>query len=342
MQLASPERQRPQVVPHQVRVAANRDDGDALLHRRQRRQTDAAVGDHQGRNVFGREDRRIVDAGRADEHLRRPVEALQHAEQVGRRDDLGRLPRLDDAPALGPQRFAAHRRRVGRRHIEHGRDQVREDRPRRRPTGSGRLRQSTTRCSSTVSMCGVIRVARATASYVPRFSREDVEQVAEPLDAAGHAAGVGDAGLHEQLLLEHEHVADVHAERGPGAFGAVDRLIDDVRRVVAVFGHQEHAVLADLAQADRAHQQPADEAAFDVQAVLGLLVDVRGVDHVRVQHEVIAHGGQQPGGRRGVAGVTADGAVDAGRDQHHGVERVGAGEPALPVVEHVASVSSEP
>ena len=54
-----------------------------------------------------------------DEHLRRPVEALQHAEQVGGRDDLGGLPRLDDAPALGPQRFAAHRRRVGRRNIEH-------------------------------------------------------------------------------------------------------------------------------------------------------------------------------------------------------------------------------
>ena len=49
--------------------------------------------------------------------------------------------------------------------------------------------------------------------------------------------------------------------------------------------------------------------------------------------KLIAHRGQQPGGRRGVAGVTADGAVDAGRDQHHGVERVGAGEPALPVVE---------
>ena len=62
------------------------------------------------------------------------------------------------------------------------------------------------------------------------------------------------------------HFADVHAERGPGTFGAVDRLIDDVRRVLAVLGHQQHAVLANLAQADRAHQQPADEAAFRVQA----------------------------------------------------------------------------
>ena len=44
---------------------------------------------------------------------------------------------------------------------------------------------------------------------------------------------------------------------------------------------------------------------------------------------------KQPGRRRGVARVTADGAVDARRDQHHGVERVGPGQPALPVVEHV-------
>ena len=96
-------------------------------------------------------------------------------------------------------------------------------------------------------MCGVIRVARATASYVPRFFCEDVEQVAKPLDAAGHAAGIGDAGLHVQVLLEHQHVADVHAEGGAGAFGAVDRVINDVRRVGTVFGHQQHAVLAHLA-----------------------------------------------------------------------------------------------
>ncbi len=68
--------------------------------------------------------------------------------------------------------------------------------------------------------------------------------------------------------------------------------------------------------------------------VLGLLVDVRGVDHVRVQHQVVAHRGEQPGSRRGVAGVTADGAVDARRDQHHGVERVGARQPPVPEVEH--------
>ena len=203
------------------------------------------------------------------------------------------------------------------------------------PHGFGPPSPKYARCSSTVSMCGVIRVARAIASYWLALVAQHVEQLAEPLDAAGHAARIGHAGLHEQLLLEHHHFADVHAQRRPGAFRAVDRLINHVRRVRAVLGHQQHAVLANLAQADRAHQQPADEAAFRVQAILGLLVDVRGVDHVRVQHELVAHRGQQPGRRRGVARVTADGAVDARRDQHHRVERVGPSQPALPVVEHV-------
>ena len=74
-----------------------------------------------------------------------------------------------------------------------------------------------------------------------------------------------------------------------------------------MLGHEQHAVLADLAEASRAHEQTADDAAFYVQAVLGLLVDVRGVDHIRVKNEVIAHVGQEPSGWRGIAGVTTDG-----------------------------------
>ena len=107
------------------------------------------------------------------------------------------------------------------------------------------------------------------------------------VDGAGDAAALGHAGLHVQAVLEHHDVGDVHAQGGAGAFGAVDRVVDHVRGVGTLLGHQQHAVLPHLAEADRAHHQPADEAAFDVQAVVGLLVDVRGVHHVGVEHQVV-------------------------------------------------------
>ncbi len=112
-------------------------------------------------------------------------------------------------------------------------------------------------------------------------------------------------------------------------------LIDHVRGVGPLFGHQQHAVLTHLAQADRAHHQPADEAAFGVQAVFGLLVDVGGVHHVRVEHQVVDLRGEQPGRGGRVAGVAADGAVDAGGDEHHGVEGAGPFAVAAAEVEQV-------
>ena len=65
-------------------------------------------------------------------------------------------------------------------------------------------------------MCGVIRVASAPHRTTATTFAKDIEQVAEPLHAAGHATGIRNSGQHVQLFLEHEHVADVHVPRSPG------------------------------------------------------------------------------------------------------------------------------
>src|SRR5690606_18221189 len=110
-------------------------------------------------------------------------------------------------------------------------------------------------------------------------------------------ARIGDAGLHLEAFFEDDDFVDVHAERGASAFRTVDRVVDDVRSVGTLFGHQQHAVLTNLLQADGAHHQAADERAFSIQGVVGELVDVRGVYDVRVDNQVVALGGEQSSGR---------------------------------------------
>ncbi len=87
--------------------------------------------------------------------------------------------------------------------------------------------------------------------------------------------------------------------------------------------HHQHPVAADAQQAGRSHQQPADDASLDVERVLGHLVDVGGVDHVRMHDQGVAHAGQEPRHRSGIAGMAADRGVDSGRNQEHDVEALG-------------------
>ena len=146
-----------------------------------------------------------------------------------------------------------------------------------------------------------------------------IEKVGEVVDAAGGPSGRGVLRNELDGRVEHDDPGAVEAVACAGRVHGVDRGVRVGDLFVAV-DHHQHAVATNSPQTGRPHQQPADDAALDVQGILGHLVDVGSVHDVRVHDQIVAHRRQEAGDRSRVAGMAADCGIDTGRNEENDIE----------------------
>ena len=84
--------------------------------------------------------------------------------------------------------------------------------------------------------------------------------------------------------------------------------------------YHENSIRTDSLKPDGPHHESRHDASLDVERVVGYFVQVRCIDHIRMQNERVGYFREHSGDRSGVPSVAADLRADARRHQQHNIE----------------------